>query len=45
VLVVGCYGLWCFGSPMGISLFGEATCYILFCLGASIGIGRMYSFL
>ena len=45
MLVVGCYGLWCFGFPMGISLFEEATYYILVCLGVSIDIGRMYVFL
>ena len=45
MLGVVCYGLWCFGCSMGISLFGGAICYILFHLGVSIGIGRMYIFL
>ena len=43
MLILGCYGLWCFGSPMGISLFGGSTCYILICLGVSIDMDRMYT--
>ena len=42
MLVLVCYDLWCFGSPMGISLFEEAICYILIRLGVSIDIDRMY---
>ena len=44
MLVVGCYGLWCFGFSMQISLFEEVICYILIRLGVSIDIDRIYNF-